>query len=585
MRHSFRLLGLICAGALSLPLVAQLTPDQMLFDFNDLAAIYAKRYGPYDWKKTLFGYDLLNLQPWTDQISTTTNDLDFYEVMVRYVASLHDTHDAYSTPSNFTASVGLNVDIYDGKVIIDGINRSFLPAATFPVQVGDQLLSVDGTDVTDLLAQNAVYAMEANDRSTLRQTANTTLVNRSQSRMPHAPMIGDTATLVIQRQNGNVETYTVAWHTSGVPLYQIGPVPSPQSLPAKRVAAAMPGQAPPYDPQSLPLGGLEISQAPEPMGILNFASITPIFTLPSGFQQRLGKNSSTDFFYSGTFTSNGYTIGYIRIPTYNPSNTSTALSQFQTEIQYMEANTDGLIVDEMRNNGGLLCYGEAIVSYLMPTPYQPLGYEIRATWEYVQLFGARLASAMITGPQSLIDQYQMLYDATMNAYMSTRGRTDAVPICGPTFTSSPANDGRGNVLAYTKPMIMLIDEYSLSTADSVPAMFQDNQRGPLVGMRSMGAGGSNSLNISSWQVGAYSEGSAGVTLSLMHRKNPVTVDGYPTTSYIENVGVQPDYMVDFMTLDNLLHGGKTFVNAFTNIMVQQIQSAQSTALGVPPQRR
>ncbi len=585
MHHFRRLIGLFCASSLSLPVFGQLTMDQKMFDFNDLAAIYTKRYGPYDWKKTVFGYDLMNLQPWIDQVSNTTSDLDFYEVLVRYVASLHDTHDSYTTPSNFSATLGLNLDIYDGKVTIDGINRTFLPVSTFPVQIGDQVLSVDGVAVEDLLAQNAVYAMEANDRSTRRQTANTTLTVRSQSRMPHAPMIGDTATVVIQRQNGNVETYTLAWHKTGVPLYQIGPVTSPQSHTARTSAVAS-GQ-PVNDPQSLPLGGLEISEVPESMSsVLGFASLTPVFSLPAGFQQRLGKNSSTDFFYSGTFSSNGYTIGYIRIPTYGPSNTTTALAQFQTEIQYMQANTDGLIVDEMRNNGGQLCYGEAIVSYLMPTQYQPLGYEIRATWEYVQLFASRLASAMSTGPQSLIDQYQMLNDALMTTYMANRANTDAIPLCGPTFTSNPATDSRGNILAYTKPMIMLIDEYSLSTADSVPAMFQDNQRGPLVGMRTMGAGGSNSLNISSWQVGAYSEGSTGVTLSLMHRKNPVTVDGYPTASYIENVGVQPDYTVDYMTLDNLLHGGKTFVDTFTNIMVQTIQNAQSpTAIRVPPQRR
>jgi C-terminal processing protease CtpA/Prc len=102
-------------------------------------------------------------------------------------------------------------------------------------------------------------------------------------------------------------------------------------------------------------------------------------------------------------------------------------------------------------------------------------------------------------------------------------------------------------------------------------MFQDNARGPIVGWRTNGAGGSNSLNIARFQVGAYSEGDTGVTLSLMVRAQPIVTDDFGTTAYVENVGVRPDIPVDYMTLDNLLSGGKAFVQAFTDAIVKQIQ--------------
>jgi len=156
------------------------------------------------------------------------------------------------------------------------------------------------------------------------------------------------------------------------------------------------------------------------------------------------------------------------------------------------------------------------------------------------------------------------------AYNTNRGNTDTVPLCTSNFQRPPAM-ANGRVIAYTKPLIMLIDEFSSSTADSVPAMLQDNQRGILVGTRTNGAGGSNSLNISSWQVGAYSEGTTGVTLSLMVRKNPVQIDGYPVTNYIENVGVRADVQLDFMTRDNLLQSGRPFLDAATAVLVQQLQ--------------
>ena len=85
-----------------LPVAAQnLTPAQKDADFRYLASLYSNFYAPYDWKKQLFGFDAFNLKPWLDRIATSQTDLDFYEVCVEYVASLNDTHDAFSLPSDF----------------------------------------------------------------------------------------------------------------------------------------------------------------------------------------------------------------------------------------------------------------------------------------------------------------------------------------------------------------------------------------------------------------------------------------------------------------------------------------------------
>ena len=83
-------------------------------------------------------------------------------------------------------------------------------------------------------------------------------------------------------------------------------------------------------------------------------------------------------------------------------------------------------------------------------------------------------------------------------------------------------------------------------------------------------GGSNSLNIQRYQVGDYSEGDTGITLSLMVRKAPVTTTDFPPTQYIENVGVRPDVSIDYMTRDNLVNSGRAFMQAFTDVIVQQI---------------
>ena len=86
---------------------------------------------------------------------------------------------------------------------------------------------------------------------------------------------------------------------------------------------------------------------------------------------------------------------------------------------------------------------------------------------------------------------------------------------------------------------MLIDEFSTSTGDSVPSMFQENGRGVLYGMRSNGAGGNNI----SMDAGPYSEASIGMTIGVQVKHTPVLAEGYPYTGRLENVGVDP-YVVN-----------------------------------------
>ena len=62
-------------------LLAQLTVDQKVIDFQYLASLYAKRYGPYEWKRDLVRFDLQDIVPWLNSINATRNDLEFFSVM------------------------------------------------------------------------------------------------------------------------------------------------------------------------------------------------------------------------------------------------------------------------------------------------------------------------------------------------------------------------------------------------------------------------------------------------------------------------------------------------------------------------
>lgn len=544
---------------------AQLTQDQKLADFRYLAALYEKNYAAYEWKKAVFGFDMLNVQPWLERVSKTKDDLEFYDLCIEYVASLQDTHDAFSLPSTFVASLGFSVDLYDGKVLIENISRTALPAAKYPFAVGDELVSVDGKDSETLLAEFSRYAVQSNPRST-RRLAAARIVTRPQSRMPRAAELGDTATVVIRRMSGELETYTLPWIKSGLPM-QAGPVLSPRfRLPGR---PQIPNEAP--APEYLrPLLELQHSGVEKTEGLLNYGARNPYYDLPAGFVVRQGRLSS-DFFVSGTFRSGPYTIGYIRIPNYAPASTTTALQVFDAEIEYFQQNTDGLVVDQTRNTGGNLCFGENIASRLIPYPFETTGFVMRPFWSRVNSFYNSWQSAKSAGAESwIVDTYEVLFNQVYQAYTENRGLTGPLPLCGPSMVKLPPTNLAGAVTSYNKPLVMLIDEFSTSTADSVPNMLQGAGRGVLLGMRTNGAGGNNV----SFDAGAYSEGATGMTIAMQTRKAPVKTPEYPESIYIENAGVRPDIELDYMTRENLLQRGKPFVEAFTAVIVEEIRKAK-----------
>jgi C-terminal processing protease CtpA/Prc len=288
---------------------------------------------------------------------------------------------------------------------------------------------------------------------------------------------------------------------------------------------------------------------------------------PANFVWRLGRVSS-DFHFSGTYTSGDVRIGFIRVPSFSPSSLGATVQELEKEIDFMEKNTDGLVIDVMRNNGGG-CYMLDLAAHLIPYPFYFFGEQIRATRSYISSMQAALESAQRTNaPQWVIDTYQNYLRDLQQAYSENRGVTGTIPACTQyTQTSPPSLDNLPASIVYTKPLIVLIDEFSVSAADIFPAMMQDNLRGPLVGRRSSGGGGS----VSSWAAMSYSETSTTNTNSLVVRKNPIASPEYPTAPYVENIGAIPDIELRYMTKDNLLNRGRPFVDEFTKIVVDLVK--------------
>jgi hypothetical protein len=565
-------------------LAAQMTPDQRVQDFQNLTALYAKRYAPYEWKREALGFDFYNVTPWLDRVRRAQDDLEYYEIALEYVASLQDTHSRYSVPSNFYADLGFTVDIYDGKVLIDGINRSRLPQSQFPFKVGDELVSVDDKTCEDWITTFSRFRKYGNPLTTRRVVAGM-LTLRPQSTIPRVVELGETATVVIRRESGDLETYTIPWTKSGAPLLKVGPVPTPKYTVRKAAQAeGVPDYLRPLmemrnwrlpEDDPLFLGGTISEETGEVLPrryLTATGSRNPSFLsgLPSNFMLRLGR-ASADFHFSGTYEAQGYKIGFLRVRSFGPSDQAAAIRELDTEIDFFQKNTNGLVIDVMHNPGGG-CYMVDLAARLIPNEFYFFGELIRATQDRIIILQSALEAAkQARADQWIIDVYQIYLDWVKQAYSENRGLTGSVPGCNQFLSPLPPSSYQlPAAVVYTKPLIILVDEFSISAADIFPSMMQDNNRGLLVGMRTSGGGGS----VSSYAAGFYSEATASNTNTLVVRKQPIVTAEYPAAPYVENIGARPDIPLNYMTRENLLNGGRTFVGEFTQIIVDEIKKVK-----------
>lgn len=555
------------------PLAAQLKPDQKLLDFQQLAALFAKQYAPYEWKRDALKTDLLRLQPWLERVAASKDDFEFLEICAEYISSLRDSHSQFVLPSSFYADSGLFIDHYEGRILIDGIDRRLLPREEFPVEVGDELLAVDDKTPQEWLRELQRFVAAGNPRTAMRSALDL-IVFRPQAAYPRAHETPEQSRLLIRRQNGSTEVHLIRWHKRGIPLTGIGPVPSPFLKTRTPEATAVESEGP-AELAGRPFRGLpELRKARvEPLrAVRGIGSLQPLFRMPEGFQQRLGRGR--DLIFSGTFQASGLRIGFIRLGSmFDPGNfflSTQALSQLVGEIAFMERSTAGLIIDIMRNPGGDVCFAQDAASLLMRAPFQMPGAEIRATREWISRYEGLIESLEASGAEGWItDILKAMLGDIRGAYRENRGRTGPLPLCDLALEAEPARDRQGNLIGYSKPVMVLVDEFTASAAEIFASAIQDNGRGIIFGMPTMGAGGTVSPSVLS--TGWYSETGATVTQSLLVRPRMIVSGQYPTAPYLENIGVRPDIERDFMTRDSLLSQGREFVQAVVESAVSHIQ--------------
>jgi hypothetical protein len=563
----------IAGGLFSQVLSAQLTAEQKVQDFTSMATVFAKRYAPANWKIENLGVNLFQISPWLDRVRATRSDLEFIGVCMQYVSSLKDGHSQLYGPGNLVLNSGISVDYYDDKPLIEGISRSILPLREYPFQIGDELVSIDGKPFADIVARLSRLHDYGHPALT-RRIAALLATFPQQSFDPEAALIPAESEFAVRRQSGALETYKIRWQRSGTPLMQIPRMPgffsTERSAPVSQTiqnGINIESEVPTWrqlfnkrkhSARALPM----VADLKRGRMYLGSGSNRPVWSFPTNFQLRVGR-SSLDFMTTGTYLFEGKRIGYVRFGTFDLELTNSQLAQLDSEINYMSANTDGLVLDVMRNPGGFGCEAVEMMRRFMPTTFKHFSAQMRPVFEDIAIYDELLEIFPLLGaPNYIIELLRFERQQILDAYRNGRALTGPIPYCYYTDdVPSVAN-------AYRKPVILLVDDASNSAADIFPAIFQDNARGKVVGTRTGGLGGAVGI----LPAGQFAEMNTGMTVNLLVRSKEQQYAGFPKTNYLENVGVVPDTELSYMTKDNLLNSGRPFVEAFSRILVERINA-------------
>ncbi len=510
----------------------QLTAEEKTLDFQQLIGRIKASYGPLDYKKSVYGIDIDELQiAYLPKIQNSKTNEEFYYLIGQFVAEFKDSHFAAVLPTDARSFLPFTVELVQNKVFIDTPIKPLQPSTeAFPFKKGDELISINGVPVQEIMKDLSKYVGQGSEK-TLRRVTAFALTSRRAARFPL--MIGSATISVKQQDTATVLSKDFKWEQTGESIPE-----STESVQKQRSYLA-----------ELSIQNSFNSIYGEKSETSYRCSGTTRIQIPEGAV----KISDTPFvsYYYPTAKGN---VGYVRIPHYSPEgeNAEFAIdqnfSQYEKVIGIMEKNTVGLVIDQDHNCGGYVDLVNKLAGLFMNKSYRPMYFKLVANKE--NYLGYKAYVAELDPLTTWFDMTQKVSDLIKTTWQKGTRMTEFTSLSGEEWLAP-------NPVHYTKPVVMTIDELSGSGGDAFPAMLQGYGRVKLIGTRTMGAGGHVTKNPAL----NYSQINVHMTRSLFFRP-----DGVP----VENNGAVPDYPYE-ITTDDFINGYKGYREFYTQKLLEMIK--------------
>lgn len=518
---------------------------KMVQDLNAIKNTFDTQYAPFLWKYDYAGWRLEEETSKTKQaIQLLPNPQikEYQRLLKRFFLSMNDYHVSVQFYSTEASHLPFTIKSAHGRYFITSVDRGRFGKDA--PKVGDELVLFEGKDIKAYMDAFRKAEFGDADTATDRSLSEQMLTLRMGSLGFKVPK-GEVSFVVISRGKKNVVTIKTSW------IYQPEKVKNIQfdAPPAKGVKRL----EPPFIAEAPAEIKFPLNQNP----ILNKEMVLPIFAKLKGvnltaasekigerdsFLPALGKKiwetSSNSRFDAYVFENEeGRRVGFLRIPHYGGDEEFS--KSLEPIIAKLQAETEGLIIDQLNNPGGFLFYMYSVVSMFSDKPLIVPTHRVSITQKEVVFALEALESLeSITTDQEARD----VIGDTLDGLPVTKKTAEEMVA----YFHSLLNEwGKGHTLTepeyfwgfktippckthYTKPILLLVNELDFSCGDFFPAILQDNGRAKIFGTKTAGAGG---CLLSTEYPNLFGVESYSYTGSIAAR-----IDDHP----IENLGVTPD---------------------------------------------
>lgn len=503
------------------------TKEQRVSDAQMIIGFFERGYAPREWKEELTGkkFEDRSLE-FLKSAGEDISDVEFYNIIARFVYGFHDAHTTVTFPSSAVISLPIGMEYIDGHVVVTYVDDKSEDAKD-AIKTGDEIISFGGKPVLEAVKELLPNVGAGNHESELKD-ATSLLSYRPQRLIPILPREDSLTIGIRSNKTGKESVVTLTWKKEGYEFAELND-PGVDLNPKSRMITNSDTTNVTEKPDILQQ--LRIRQWPLARYMQHSFTGNPLpfFPLGATFIER-----KKEPYYTGIFVEGEKKIGFIRIQGYAVPR-DLAFEELEEEISYLEKNTDALILDQTKNTGGAWCFTMGIASFFFDKPFKETSDQWRANRDLL----SRLENLEKDGEMDDNDKkiLKQLIGNLRGAMKTGKLLTDPMPICAFDGNIEPYKNKDGEQITYTKPVLIIVDELAVSGGDYFPALMQDTGRAVIFGAPTMGGGGT--IETVTTAVG-YSEINISRTISLGWREPEIEMMNGKKTHYLEGVGTIPD---------------------------------------------
>ncbi len=455
--------------------------EKIADDFKRIYALEDHKFAEFRWE--LEGeFELLREH--LEDVGTLASIRETQALFKTFFRRTRDYHsDIFYRGEDAAATLPFGVRTVDRRAFVTHVDRSVASEERFPISAGDELLEFDGMPVTTAL--NRLILRPLNHIPTDRSDADRYLTNRPGYQGWGLPE-GRIPLVFRKLSSGRVVRTTLVW---------------------KRIPHSAATLAPVKDWMLDPRAVLD-EQTNRYKFIEDVDTVTSI-GYRDPFVPSLGRvlwraPDQARFFAEITRTETGTRIGFVRVPSYFPKDPVAHVREFESLMDRMQKGADVLVFDQTNNGGGSILYFYELLSRMIARPVnvplrlrwslQPRNYHLGKDWAELESalrsVGTDEEAQQILG--DTIDGYPVDLKLARGVYREAKAVLEDIAhtdwkLSRPMHLLS-IDSVRPKGRPFTKPLILLQNEWSYSAADIVPAMLQDIKRAVVFGATAPGLG-------------------------------------------------------------------------------------------------